>query len=884
MSNGSGIVVPIRGDGSHIDDAVHPHQLMNAYLPPSTRRLPGELDVKVIQAILRSTTGSDIAVTDRIGSHISTVSAAMTGVSTPSLSNGSFDTHNPDDPDFYWTTGGAVTVDGGQAVLREDDAALGRLSQMFVIPAGAEKLQFTVESLNLNENVSVAADALDVARLDANSMMLVRTVTGLAESDGLFNIQQSGEVYFAPEVTVPGVSNSGDFVELALPLTVEVDLTNVTPGTQATLYFDLLGFGDATSSVTIDDVKLMGNLPPTLSFTLDPSSNSGLGGDGLTNAEMVNFVGSTDPDQEVLLDVDGDGFDDGSVTADSGGAFRFENLMLQEGSNSFLTIVGVDIDRVELLGGDLVRYYYGDDGDQLSSGSIEVTLVAGAVADLAGNLSMETVSTFVYADVQPEIMVTVDGQDVPDDPDTTLSLGAGTQGEVEVSRTFTVTNVGPGELTLGKLDIPERFALSGPTQTQLAMGESTTFTVTLPASNPGTFGGLVTFDNNDTDEAPFGFRVEADIAAATLPPLSVQLDPATDSGTPGDEFTSFSPVNLIGSTRPRQQIFLDTDGDGFDDGTVTADETGQFRFDSIPLGEGMTEIEIQTPSVAGVAELKQTFTIDTQPASATLAVPTTAQIVDDGPGYVELLWSDVGGAGPDAASYDAADITISGVTVDRAEAIGDGLVRYWYDEDDDALPLGEIQVVQVGGQVSDRAGNANVELSHYFARLNTACLWNNPINEFDSTGDSLVTSFDVLFIINELNGRNLIDEDNRLPQPRIPGLSAPPFYDVNCDGLATPFDALFVINELNSPPAPEGELVIDLALQSREQQLSESPSDDDRVVAAAAVESVELFPLASSHKPTRRESYFAGRASADVELLDAIDLDQLAADLSRASN
>lgn len=193
----------------------------------------------------------------------------------------------------------------------------------------------------------------------------------------------------------------------------------------------------------------------------------------------------------------------------------------------------------------------------------------------------------------------------------------------------------------------------------------------------------------------------------------MQLDPATDSGTPGDEFTSFSPVNLIGSTSPSQQIFLDTDGDGFDDGTVTADETGQFRFDSIPLVEGTTEIEIQTPSVAGVAELKQAFTIDTQPVSSTLAVPTAAQIVDDGRGYVDLQWTDVG-SGPDAATYDAADITISGVTVDRAEVMGGGLVRYWYDEHVVAA------VVAAAEPFPTDRSNKPTRRESYFARLASA--------------------------------------------------------------------------------------------------------------------------------------------------------------------
>jgi hypothetical protein len=43
---------------------------------------------------------------------------------------------------------------------------------------------------------------------------------------------------------------------------VTIDLTQITPSTQATLYFNLLGFGAKTSTVTIDDVKLFTDTQP----------------------------------------------------------------------------------------------------------------------------------------------------------------------------------------------------------------------------------------------------------------------------------------------------------------------------------------------------------------------------------------------------------------------------------------------------------------------------------------------------------------------------------------------------------------------------------------------------------------------------------------------
>ena len=67
-------------------------------------------------------------------------------------------------------------------------------------------------------------------------------------------------------MTVSGVSASGQAAALDHALTVTIDLHGLTPGTQATLDLDLLGFGPATSSVTL----LMGS----------PNGHGGGGGAG----------------------------------------------------------------------------------------------------------------------------------------------------------------------------------------------------------------------------------------------------------------------------------------------------------------------------------------------------------------------------------------------------------------------------------------------------------------------------------------------------------------------------------------------------------------------------------------------------------------------------
>jgi hypothetical protein len=39
-------------DGEHLDKEAHPYDLLNTHLAPGVRKLPSELDVEIIQALL----------------------------------------------------------------------------------------------------------------------------------------------------------------------------------------------------------------------------------------------------------------------------------------------------------------------------------------------------------------------------------------------------------------------------------------------------------------------------------------------------------------------------------------------------------------------------------------------------------------------------------------------------------------------------------------------------------------------------------------------------------------------------------------------------------------------------------------------------------------
>ncbi len=252
------------------------------------------------------------------------------------LVNGDFSISDPTDPNFGWTEKGNATVANGEGILNEGTAAQTEFSQSFTVPSGTTTLSFTIVASDLVANGTLSPpDAFEAALLNTQTdQPLVGPPIDLSNTDSFLNIQQTGEVFYAPQVTVPGAGASGSVSSLTFPEQVTVDVSSVPANTQATLYFDLIGFSPATSVVRVTDVELnQGPVPPTVSFTLDPSTDSGVIGDDITNFDPVNLVGATDPNLTVSLDTTGNGFNNGTTTADSNGHFTFTGVTLAKGPN-----------------------------------------------------------------------------------------------------------------------------------------------------------------------------------------------------------------------------------------------------------------------------------------------------------------------------------------------------------------------------------------------------------------------------------------------------------------------------------------------------------------------------------------------------------------------
>ncbi len=251
--------------------------------------------------------------------------------------NGDFSIGNPSDPNYGWTIQGNASIANGEGILDEGTTVQTQFSQSFTVAPGTTTLEFSIVASDLVSNGAASPpDAFEAALLNSQTNQpLIGPATGLTNTDAFLNIQQTGEVYYAPQVTVPGAGASGSVTSLTFPEQVSVDVSSVPANTQATLYFDLIGFSPATSSVRITAVTVnQGPAPPTVSFTLDPATDSGPIGDNITNFDPVNLIGVTDPNLPVSLETTGNGFINGTTTSDANGHFTFTGVELAQGANS----------------------------------------------------------------------------------------------------------------------------------------------------------------------------------------------------------------------------------------------------------------------------------------------------------------------------------------------------------------------------------------------------------------------------------------------------------------------------------------------------------------------------------------------------------------------
>jgi large repetitive protein len=222
-------------DGEHLDKQAHPYDLLNTHLAPGMRKLPSEFDVQILQAILADNDGE----TRRQGDG-ENLEAALTSDPLLAISNGDFSIADTTSNTFAWDIRGDSGIENAQAVLTEDSPFQSNFTQTFTVPEAAKTIQFKLVETELGASELAPPDAFEVALLDADTQESLTTETGLTETDSLLNIQPDGTAHFSDRVRIGGAT-SGEIINLDKSRTVTIDISDLTPGTEATLYFDLIG-------------------------------------------------------------------------------------------------------------------------------------------------------------------------------------------------------------------------------------------------------------------------------------------------------------------------------------------------------------------------------------------------------------------------------------------------------------------------------------------------------------------------------------------------------------------------------------------------------------------------------------------------------------------
>ena len=344
-------------DGEHLDKSAYPYDLLNTHLAPGMRKLPSELDVQILQALIATElekNGNKPAGDELL--------ASLTSDPLLAIANGDFEIDDTTTDSFAWDTRGASGIEAGQAVLTEDSPFLSNFTQTFTVPEEAKTIQFKLIETELGASELAPPDAFEVALLDANTNESLVTDNDLSETDSLLNIQNDGTAYFSDKVRIGGAA-SADIIGLDKSRTVTVDISDLTPGTEATLYFDLLGFGDVDSRVAIDDVRLWDQnlLPPT----------------------AVDDNATTTQGQSTIIDIlANDTDDDGAIATDSI-QIATEPTKGAVTVNDDGTVTYTPSDRA--IGTDSFTYVVQDNDGQLSepaSVSVQVENVAPEITEI----------------------------------------------------------------------------------------------------------------------------------------------------------------------------------------------------------------------------------------------------------------------------------------------------------------------------------------------------------------------------------------------------------------------------------------------------------------------------------------------------------------------
>ncbi|MEM7735566.1 MAG: choice-of-anchor D domain-containing protein [Deinococcota bacterium] len=339
----------------------------------------------------------------------------------------------------------------------------------------------------------------------------------------------------ATSPTIPnGTSNAVVFPLTSLNVPVEREFTLRNTGDSVLNIFSI-NLPANFSLVSGFPNTLAGNTSETFTIRFDAGVGGTSGGlveiassDFADNPYVFPIQGSIEA-TEIDVTIDGQPLVDGTGSIDFGstiiGTPVTRTITISNGTGVSLLLSNLNLPDGYSLVGNFPTNVAGG-----GSETATFQLDAAAVGVFTGTLSFDTndedESTYDIAltgtvtdTPQPEIQVA--GPQGSIESGGSYDFGSGAVGE-SPSATFTVSNGGTADLTLDRASLTSSLAGSAFSvtdnfaETTLAVGQSTTFEITLDGSSAGNFSTTLSFANNDADENPFGIDLSGEVSAPEI--------------------------------------------------------------------------------------------------------------------------------------------------------------------------------------------------------------------------------------------------------------------------------------------------------------------------------------------------------------------------------